>query len=406
MASTKLCETKDGRRYFKISVSRGYGVSAYTMRWYWPDGWSKRAAERELKKVTAAFELQCANGEIKSCAEQKESKRQAEIEAAKLKTVKQYGDGVFMPHKAVTFSNNGLSSYKRFLEKHIYPAIGDVLLVDVSRSMIEKLLFDFQSKGYKQASCVKLYNILNGLFDSAFLDDSIPISPMLKIKRPAASKAEKDAEETEKALTQDQMKYVLQCAKADYEEAGFQRDKYYYLKWYAYIVVSADLWARRGEICALRWSDIDFDSETVTISRNLQYTAEDGVFETSPKNGKSRTIDIGSETLAILKEWRKVQSQSCVSPYVFTQDGLQDRMHPQSPSRYFAKFGERHNIPSFHPHILRHSGATNAILNGADIASVSARLGHSDIAVTLRMYTHPNADGIRRAGEINRTAIA
>ena len=46
MASTKLMETKDGKRFFKISVSRGYGKSPYTMRWYWPDGWSKRTAER------------------------------------------------------------------------------------------------------------------------------------------------------------------------------------------------------------------------------------------------------------------------------------------------------------------------------------------------------------------------
>lgn len=49
MASTSLMMTKDGRRFFKITVSRGRGKSPYTMRWYWPDGWSKRAAERAGK---------------------------------------------------------------------------------------------------------------------------------------------------------------------------------------------------------------------------------------------------------------------------------------------------------------------------------------------------------------------
>lgn len=55
MASTKLMETKDGRRFFQIAVSRGYGKAPYKMRWYWPEGWSKRTAERELKKVAAEF---------------------------------------------------------------------------------------------------------------------------------------------------------------------------------------------------------------------------------------------------------------------------------------------------------------------------------------------------------------
>ena len=72
MASTKLMETKDGRRFFQISVSRGYGKSAYKMRWYWPDGWSKRSAERELKKVAAEFELKGNQGEVLNRAETKE----------------------------------------------------------------------------------------------------------------------------------------------------------------------------------------------------------------------------------------------------------------------------------------------------------------------------------------------
>ena len=76
MASTKLMETKDGRRYFQICVSRGYGKSPYKKRWYWPDGWSKRTAERELSKVAAEFERACAAGEILNRAERKELQQQ------------------------------------------------------------------------------------------------------------------------------------------------------------------------------------------------------------------------------------------------------------------------------------------------------------------------------------------
>lgn len=207
MASIKLNETKDGRRFFQISVSRGYGKAPYKTRWYWPDGWSKRTAEREAAKQAAAFELACKNGEVLNRAQEREKAAQEAAEAAKLKTVRQYADGVFMPTKEATFSENARSSYRMFLDKHILPVLGDVLLVEVSPAMISKLLIDFQRAGYAHATTVKLYNILNGIFEMAFLDDSIPMNPMLKVKRPAPRKDEQPKEESDKAYTVQELSY-------------------------------------------------------------------------------------------------------------------------------------------------------------------------------------------------------
>ena len=400
MASTKLMETKDGKRFFQICVSRGYGKAPYKMRWYWPEGWSKRTAEREAAKQAAAFELACKNGEVLNRAEKKkqeEREREEEArrlaEAAKLKTVRQYADGVYMPTKEVNFSENTRASYRMFLDKHIFPVLGDFLLVDVTPAMITKLLVDFQKTGKSHASTIKLYNILNGIFQMAFLDDSIPINPMLKVKRPAPRKDEHIQEEGEKALTVQELARVLSCVAQEP------------LKWQAYINLAADSGARRGELCGLQWSDIDWKSNTVTIRRNLQYTVSAGVFEKSPKNGKSRTVDIGPETVALLKKLREEQAHSCISKWCFTQDGIAEPMHPQSPTRYFKKFGEKYGIEDFHPHKLRHTSASIGITNGADVVSVSERLGHSDTAVTLRMYAHANEESIRRAGQTVRDAL-
>lgn len=393
MASIKLMETKDGRRFFKISVSRGYGVTPYTMRWYWPDGWSKKTAERELKKVAAEFELKCGKGEVLNRTEEKQKKAQAQAEAAKLKTVRQYADGVFMPIKETTFSENARASYRMFLDKHILPALGEVLIADVTPAMITKLLVDFQRAGYAHASAVKLYNILNGLFDMAFMDDSITLSPMLKVKRPTPRKGEQPQEETDKALTVDQLRCVLSNVAQEP------------LKWQAYINLAADSGARRGELCGLQWRDIDWITGTINICRNLQYTAQIGIYATSPKNGKARTVDVGPETLSLLQRLREEQASACISQWVFTQDGTAEPMHPQSPTRYFHKFGEKYGISGFHPHLLRHSSASIAITNGADVVSVSQRLGHSDTAVTLRMYAHANDESIRRAGQAVRDAL-
>lgn len=393
MASIKQMETKDGKRFFKISVSRGYGKSAYTTRWYWPDGWSKKAAEREVNKVAAEFELKCSKGEVMNRSEEKQKEAEAQAEAAKLKTVRQYADGVYMPTKETTFSENARSSYRLFLDKHIFPVIGESLLIDVSPAMITKLLIDFQKAGYAHASAVKLYNILNGIFEMAFLDDSIPMNPMMKVKRPAPRKDENIQDESEKAFTVQELNKVLDCVKQEP------------LKWQVYINLAVDSACRRGELCGLWWSDIDWDAGTVTIRRNLQYTPAKGIYTAAPKNGKLRVVDVGAETLNHLRQLRTAQAQSCISQWVFTQDGSTEPMHPQSPTRYFKKFGDRYGVADFHPHKLRHSSASIAITNGADVVSVSERLGHSDTAVTLRMYAHANEESIRRAGQTVRDAI-
>lgn len=392
MASIKQMETKDGKRFFQISVSRGYGKAPYKMRWYWPDGWSKRTAEREAAKQAAAFELKCHNGEVLNRTQAKEKAAQEAAEAAKLKTVRQYADGVFMPTKEATFSENARSSYRMFLDKHIFPVLGDTLLTDVTPAMISKLLVDFQKAGYAHATAVKLYNILNGIFEMAFLDDSIPMNPLLKVKRPSPRKGEQAQEET-KALTVKELSYVLSCASQEP------------LKWRAYMNLAADSGARRGELCGLWWSDIDWRESTIAIRRNLQYTAQAGVYETSPKNGKIRVVDIGPETLTLLRQLQIEQAGICISKYVFTQDGTPDPMHPQSPTRYFKKFGIKYGVPNFHPHLLRHSSASIALTNGGDVVSTSERLGHSDTAVTLRMYAHANQESIRRNGQIVRDAL-
>lgn len=393
MASIKLSETKDGRRFFQICVSRGYGKSPYKTRWYWPDGWSKRTAEREAAKQAAAFELACQNGEVLNRAQEREKAAQEAAEAAKLKTVRQYADGVFMPTKEATFSENARSSYRMFLDKHIFPALGDVLLTEVTPAMISKLLVDFQRAGYAHATAVKLYNILNGVFEMAFLDDSIPMNPMLKVKRPAPRKGEQPKEESDKAYTVQELGYILSCAAQEP------------LQWQTYISLAADTGLRRGELCGLQWADIDFRAGTVTVRRNLQYTPAAGVYETSPKNGKVRVVDVGMDVLDLLKQLRAKQAESCISRWCFTQEGTGEPMHPQSPTRYFKKFGERYGVKDFHPHKLRHSSASIAITSGADVVSVSERLGHSDTAVTLRMYAHANEESIRRAGQIVRDAL-
>lgn len=392
MASTKLMETSDGRRYWKISVSRGHGKTPYTTRFYWPEGYSQRSAERELRKFVADFELKCSRGEVLTRAERKQQDAAAQAELAKLKTVSQYAKGVYMPAKGQFVAENTRASYQSNLDLHILPVLGDMLLTDVTPAMLNKLLLDFR-KDHSYASTIKVYNILNGLFEMALFDDSIPISPMQKVKRPKQRKDEKAISEADKALSAEELNSVLDCVASEP------------LKWQAFVFLAADTAARRGELCGLQWTDIDFERGVVTFRHNLQYTKAKGVFDVAPKGGKFREVDIGDDTIALLKEHRKDQSAKRVSKWVFTVDGEDKPIFPTSPTKYFRDFGERYNIPGFHPHLLRHTSASLSLTNGGDIKSIADRLGHSDASVTLRMYAHANEESIRRAGQAARDAL-
>lgn len=392
MASYKITTDAQGNTVYKVQVSNGRGRKV-TRSWRPEPGWSTKTVKRELEKYAASLENDLVAGTLKTRQEDLEEKRLAALEAAKIKTLRQYADGVYMPAKEVTFSENSRSSYRQFLDRHILPVLGDLPMGDISPAMLTKLLLEFQKGGKAHSSAVKLYNILNGIFKMAFLDGSINENPMLRVSRPTPRKDERPQEECDKSYTVQQLRHILKSLENEP------------LKWQAYINLVADTGMRRGEACGLQWTDIDSKKCSVTIRRNLQYTPSAGIYVDSPKNRKSRSVDIGPEVIALLRRLQTEQASKCISKWVFTQDNSADPMHPQSPTRYFKRFGQRYGVKDFHPHKLRHTSASLALTNGADVVSVSERLGHSDTAVTLRMYAHANEESIRRAGQIVRDAL-
>ena len=392
MPSIREKQTKDGRTFYEIQVSRGRSRSRLTSRWYPPEGWSKKAIDRELTKVAAEFERRCDNGEAISRAEQKEKDLLQKQEAAKIQTLRQYGERVFMPAKAVTISENSRSSFQGNLDRWIYPALGEMKMPDITAANISALLLDMQAQGKAHATCIKVYTVLKSLFKMAYLSDIIQKNPMDKVERPKQRKDEVRGIEAE-AYTIDEVKHILSCLEKEP------------LKWQALIRLLVDTGIRRGECCGLQWKDVDFKGNTITVAGNLCYTPQKGVYLDTPKNGKTRIIDVDADVIALLQQLRQQQASHALSAFVFTQDNSPEPMHPQSPTRYLKKFAARYGIDDLHPHKLRHSFASIAITNGADIASVSEKLGHSDKAVTLRMYTHADQESMKRASQIFRDAL-
>ena len=128
--------------------------------------------------------------------------------------------------------------------------------------------------------------------------------------------------------------------------------------------------------------------------------------ETKTETSK-RVIKIPSAAMNLLKEHRLQQTKELFklgdtwvkSNKVFTQQNGKP-IHPDTLTGWFAKFIKKNNLPPIHLHSLRHTNATLLIASGADLRTVSKRLGHSNMTTTSNIYTHAIQSADERAAEL------
>ncbi len=160
-----------------------------------------------------------------------------------------------------------------------------------------------------------------------------------------------------------------------------------------YICLSTGL--RIGEVCALKWSDIDLESGTICIQRTIEriYIIEDEIKHTklvinTPKTKNSfREIPMSKELFSIIKPLKKV-----VNDDYFILTNEQIPTEPRTYRNYYKKLMKQLEIPEIKFHGLRHSFATRCIESNCDYKTVSVLLGHSNISTTLNLYVHPNME--------------
>ena len=135
---------------------------------------------------------------------------------------------------------------------------------------------------------------------------------MDKVARPKPRKGEAKPKEPE-AYTAQEVGEIL---------ASLENEP---LKWQTFIRLLIDTGVRRGEACGLQWQDIDFKQSTATIRRNLCYTPKKGVYIDTPKSDKSRVVDLGPDTLVLLRQLRTDQAsrEMCIRDSPITTGGKQ-----------------------------------------------------------------------------------
>lgn len=165
------------------------------------------------------------------------------------------------------------------------------------------------------------------------------------------------------------------------------------------IYISLSTGLRIGEICALKWSDINVTDGILTVNRTIEriYIIEgekkhtELVINTPKTKNSCREIPMNKELLGMLKPLKKVVNDDY---YILTND--ERPTEPRTYRNYYKRLMEKLDIPKLKYHGLRHSFATPCIEVGCDYKTVSVLLGHSNISTTLNLYVHPNMEQKKR----------
>ena len=268
-----------------------------------------------------------------------------------------------------------LSAYTLILENHILPEFGDKMKLaetDVQEFTLRKLQSGLSQKTVKDIlivlKMIQKFGVKAGILPFAEWD----------IKYPTEHKKQ----ELE-VLSVTNQRRIMQYAKENFTFRNLG----------IYICLSTGM--RIGEICALKWGDINLATEMISVNRTIEriYIIEKGMKHTelvigTPKTKNSiRDIPMSRELLKIIRPLKKVMNDDF---YVLTNEAKPTE--PRTYRNYYKQLLKQLNIPNLKFHGLRHSFATRCIESQCDYKTVSVILGHANISTTLNLYVHPNME--------------
>nr|DAS99021.1 MAG TPA: RECOMBINASE CRE [Caudoviricetes sp.] len=274
--------------------------------------------------------------------------------------------------KPTTYQNT-----KSYLDILIKDYFNNILIENLTVLRLQKITIEL-SKRYLNYT-IHL-SVINRVLKYAVLLDIIKANPLDKVIRPK----QQEKREKKKFFTKKELTVFLDLAKKYASPVLF-------VAWWTLAYTGL----RRGELLALKWSDIDFENRTLRVERTLVRIS--GQLSTqSPKTKKSRRmITLDPRTIEILKNWRLKQKKILFkngagkSELVFSNSSggylMESRLRDD-----LRKFLRKHGLPIITVHGFRHTHASILFEAGIEAKQIADRLGHSRIQTTLDMYTHIN----------------
>ena len=275
--------------------------------------------------------------------------------------------------------------YEELMSQHIVPMLGDIPLTKLTQSDLRQFYSKLKESGRKRG--VELYGpglsdrtirnchaLCRTALERAVAEGLIPKNPAVGCKLPPSHPKEM------RVLNAEEMQRLLIQAK----EEGY----------YELFLLELATGLRRGELLALQWEDLNFQTGELRIQRQV-YRAKGQLMVSQPKTRTSdRIIILPPPILGVLKEYRESVQSRWIFPSPVKEDSPLD---PASVRKRLHAILERAECDPVRFHDLRHTFATTALEHGMDIKTLSTIIGHVSTATTLNVYAHVTDDMRRSA---------
>lgn len=265
------------------------------------------------------------------------------------------------------------------IQHYILPEFGDIEIQNLNEEFIQKVVYKWQTQKNRHGNKIKKSTITNIIM---LIKQIIKYAIKKNLLHPFDLKVSYIPNEQvgkSKTFTDEEQNKIIEAVISDLSFESFG------------ILLSLNTGIRIGELCALHWSDIDYNQNIVTIQNTLQRVYNKNAQPRSkiiigrPKTLKStRDIPLSEKLQTAIAQLPSINSNG----YILTNNSC--FMEPRTFRRFYAEFLARNNIQYLNFHCLRHSFATRLIQNGADYKCVSELLGHASVNTTMNMYVHPN----------------
>jgi len=273
------------------------------------------------------------------------------------------------------YTNRTLMCYIRSLNNRILPELGNYKLTEISPIVINDFIIklkstntiykDRENKKLSNGTIKKLYSIVRAIMNYAFKMDLIQFNPCSKVQLVLPKTIEK--KEEIHFYNNDQYHLLLELLE---NEDIHKR---------TIIQTAVKTGLRRSELFGLTWKDIDFKTNQLSVNKTRQIVK--GEMQVLPCKTPSsiRTISIPNSLSLILQNYKQ---HTKGNEFVFQDINI------DSITTWFRYWQEPHGLPRIKFHDLRHTHATLLLYAGVDIKTISERLGHSNIGMTMNTYTH------------------
>jgi len=284
------------------------------------------------------------------------------IAEQKAPTIKNLLDDVLL-EKSKFLKHKTMLSYRSSKTNHIIPFFKDKLVTQIKPLDIKKFQDGMVEKGLKKDSVQVARILLKELFDLAILSDTISINPVSMVRMPKIRYKKKK----QQPFTLDEIDKILLEAKGQLRN---------------FLGISFFTGIRSGELLALTWDDICFNTDTISINK----TIAQGIIN-SPK---SRASERDIEMIPKAKEFFRAQQleSGLKDSYLFLN---KNNTYFSSNDNFYRNYQlvlKKLNLEKRSLHSTRHTFASIMLNNSIDTLWVSATLGHENLQVTLNVYTH------------------